>query len=197
MNFPLFIDLKDKKVLIVGAGAIAARRATVLVEFGAKVTVVAPEAGSGVQVNHAAELKSFTDVGDSVLEQYAQPDKCAAGEKSPWECRTILVRKLAEAGRLVWKRHAFCEQDLKELNQFFLVIAATDDPAVNDHIVQLCHERHILVNHAGDQTQCDFQFPAIVQKGPVVIGVNANGKDHGLVKRVAERLREWIAREKF
>ena len=35
MNFPLFIDLKDKKVLIVGAGAIAARRATVLVEFGA------------------------------------------------------------------------------------------------------------------------------------------------------------------
>ena len=43
MNFPLFIDLKDKKVLIVGAGAIAARRATVLVEFGAKVTVMAPE----------------------------------------------------------------------------------------------------------------------------------------------------------
>ena len=197
MNFPLFIDLKDKKVLIVGAGAIAARRATVLVEFGAKVTVMAPEAGSGVQVNHAAELKSFTAVGDSVLEQYAQPDKCAAGEKSPWECRTIPVRKLAGAGRLVWKRHAFCEQDLEELNQFFLVIAATDDPAVNDHIVQLCHERHIPVNHAGDQTQCDFQFPAIVQKGPVVIGVNANGKDHGLVKHVAERLREWIAREKF
>ena len=46
MNFPLFIDLKDKKVLIVGAGAIAARRATVLVEFGAKVTVMAPEAGT-------------------------------------------------------------------------------------------------------------------------------------------------------
>ena len=158
-------------MLIVGAGAIAARRATVLVKFGAKVTVVAPEAGSGVQVNHAAELKSFTAVGDSVLEQYAQPDKCAAGEKSPWECRTILVRKLAEAGRLVWKRHAFCEQDLEELNQFFLVIAATDDPAVNDHIVQLCHERHIPVNHAGDQTQCDFQFPAIVQKGPVVLSL--------------------------
>ncbi|MFR5732253.1 MAG: NAD(P)-dependent oxidoreductase [Clostridium sp.] len=49
MNFPLFIDLKDKKVLIVGAGAIAARRATVLTEFGAKVMVVAPEAGSGVK----------------------------------------------------------------------------------------------------------------------------------------------------
>ena len=58
MNFPLFIDLKDKEVLIVGAGAIAARRATVLVEFGAKVTVVAPEEGRGVWTNHVAELKS-------------------------------------------------------------------------------------------------------------------------------------------
>ena len=154
MNFPLFIDLKDKKVLIVGAGAIAARRATVLTEFGAKVTVVAPEAGSGVQ-------------------------------------------ELAQAARIVWRQHIFGAQDLEELAQSFLVIAATSDRAVNDHIVHLCHERHILVNHAGDQTQCDFQFPAIVQKGPVVIGVNANGKDHGLVKRVAERLREWIAREKF
>ena len=154
MNFPLFIDLKDKKVLIVGAGAIAARRATVLTEFGAEVMVVAPAAGDS-------------------------------------------VRELAEAGRLVWKRHAFCEQDLEALNRSFLVIAATSDRAVNDHIVQLCHERHIPVNHAGDQTQCDFQFPAIVQKNPVVIGVNAGGKDHGLVRRVAAGLREWIAREKF
>ena len=154
MNFPLFINLKDKKVLIVGAGAIAARRATVLTEFGAEVMVVAPAAGDN-------------------------------------------VRELAEAGRLVWKRHSFCEQDLEALNRSFLVIAATSDRAVNDHIVQLCHERHIPVNHAGDQTQCDFQFPAIVQKNPVVIGVNAGGKDHGLVKRVAAGLREWIAREKF
>lgn len=154
MNFPLFIDLKEKKVLIVGAGAIAARRATVLVEFGATVTVVAPEAGSGVQ-------------------------------------------ELAQSGRLAWKRHAFGTQDLETLGQSFLVIAATSDPAVNDHIVQLCHERHIPVNHAGDQNQCDFQFPAIVRNDPVVIGVNAGGKDHGLVKRVAAGLREWIARTKF
>ena len=150
MNFPLFIDLKDKKVLIVGAGAIAARRATVLTEFGAEVMVVAPAAGDS-------------------------------------------VRELAEAGRLVWKRHAFCEHDLEALNRSFLVIAATSDRAVNDHIVQLCHERHIPVNHAGDQTQCDFQFPAIVRNDPVVIGVNAGGKDHGLVKRVAAELREWMA----
>ena len=96
MNFPLFIDLKDKKVLIVGAGAIAARRATVLVEFGAKVTVMAPEAGSGVQVNHAAELKSFTAVGDSVLEQYAQTNapqvKNLLGNAEQFRCGNLRKR---------------------------------------------------------------------------------------------------------
>ena len=185
MNFPLFIDLTDKKVLIVGAGAIAARRATVLVEFGAKVTVVAPEAGR-------VQARSLAVAWDSVSAQEAQPGKCGAGGKSSWECQTVPVQELAKAGRLVWKQHTFGKQDLEELNESVLVIAATDDPAVNDHIVQLCHERHIPVNHAGDQSQCDFQFPAIVRKDPVVIGVNANGKDHGLVKRVAAGLREWL-----
>ena len=107
------------------------------------------------------------------------------------------IQELAQAGSIVWRQHIFRAQDLEELAQSFLVIAATSDRAVNDHIVHLCHERHIPVNHAGDQTQCDFQFPAIVQKNPVVIGVNAGGKDHGLVRRVAAGLREWIAREKF
>ena len=186
MNFPLFIDLKDKKVLIVGAGAIAARRATVLVEFGAKVTVVAPEEGSGEQAHHALQRES------SGTEQKPQVNPCDTGKNFPWECRTIPVQKLAQAGCLVWKQHAFGEQDLEELNQSFLVIAATNDPDVNNHIVRLCHERHIPVNHAGDQSQCDFQFPAIVKKEPVIIGVNAGGKDHGLVRRVAAGLREWL-----
>ena len=44
-KFPLFIDLTDKKVLIAGAGTIALRRASVLLQFGALVTLVAPEAG--------------------------------------------------------------------------------------------------------------------------------------------------------
>ena len=44
--FPLFVDLRGKKILIAGAGKIAARRATALVEFGADVTVVAPEEGN-------------------------------------------------------------------------------------------------------------------------------------------------------
>ena len=41
--FPFFIDIKEKSVLVAGAGAVASRRAAVLAGFGASVTVVAPE----------------------------------------------------------------------------------------------------------------------------------------------------------
>ena len=42
-RFPIYIPLENRTVLIVGGGKIAARRARVLLDFGALVTVVSPE----------------------------------------------------------------------------------------------------------------------------------------------------------
>ena len=42
-RFPLFIDLKGKKAVVVGGGKIALRRVGVLLSFGADVTIIAPE----------------------------------------------------------------------------------------------------------------------------------------------------------
>ena len=42
-RFPLFLDLKGKKAVIVGGGKIALRRAGVLLSFGADVTIIAPK----------------------------------------------------------------------------------------------------------------------------------------------------------
>lgn len=39
--FPIYIDIKNKKCLVVGGGAVAARKVKQLIEFGADVTVVA------------------------------------------------------------------------------------------------------------------------------------------------------------
>ena len=46
---PLFLKLAGKTVLVVGAGPIAERRIEALLEAGAEVRVVAPEATEGVQ----------------------------------------------------------------------------------------------------------------------------------------------------
>ena len=41
--FPLFVDLENKPVFVVGGGVIAERRISSLLEFGCKIIVVAPE----------------------------------------------------------------------------------------------------------------------------------------------------------
>src|SRR5579883_3052131 len=41
--YPIFLDVKDRPVLVVGAGKIALRKVRALVEAGARVTVVAPD----------------------------------------------------------------------------------------------------------------------------------------------------------
>lgn len=43
--YPLHLELAGKRVLVVGAGSVAARRALALLEVGADVVVVAPDAG--------------------------------------------------------------------------------------------------------------------------------------------------------
>lgn len=43
LRFPLFIDLRGKRTVVLGGGTVALRRAAVLREFGAEVTVIAPE----------------------------------------------------------------------------------------------------------------------------------------------------------
>lgn len=40
-NFPIFIDLKEKSVLVVGAGDIALRKLILLVKAGKKITIIA------------------------------------------------------------------------------------------------------------------------------------------------------------
>lgn len=41
--YPVYIDLGDRRVVVVGGGPVAARKVLTLVEYGARVTVVAPD----------------------------------------------------------------------------------------------------------------------------------------------------------
>ncbi len=48
-GFPLLLDVNDRRVLVVGGGAVATRRSRALVDAGAAVTVVAPEVTGDLQ----------------------------------------------------------------------------------------------------------------------------------------------------
>ena len=47
--FPIFADLKDRSVLVVGGGAVATRKTEALLSAGARVTVGSPELGESLQ----------------------------------------------------------------------------------------------------------------------------------------------------
>lgn len=41
--FPLFVDISEKKIVVIGGGKIASRRVKTLVDFAGQITVVAPK----------------------------------------------------------------------------------------------------------------------------------------------------------
>ena len=55
-HFPLFMDLKDQPVLIVGGGRVALRKAEKLLPFGAAVKVVAPEICGEIEKNEKVQV---------------------------------------------------------------------------------------------------------------------------------------------
>ena len=48
--FPLFVDMRDKKTLVIGGGRIAERRIKVLSSFGADITVISPDVTEHIRI---------------------------------------------------------------------------------------------------------------------------------------------------
>lgn len=57
-----------------------------------------------------------------------------------------------------------------------LVVAATNDRAVNRRVSEVCRARRIPVNVVDDPELCTFIFPAIAKKGPLLAAVTTGGK---------------------
>ena len=77
-HYPVFLDLKDRPVLVVGAGKVALRKARGLLEAGARVTVIAPEWESDFEtlpVRLVPRRFRASDLGNAVLVFAATNDR--------------------------------------------------------------------------------------------------------------------------
>lgn len=90
------------------------------------------------------------------------------------------------AGFRVCEEYSFALLDKADF-----VIAATDDRALNAQVAADCRARHIPVNAVDDKENCDFYFPALIERGKVTVGISTGGASPALaaaLKRYIEKL---------
>jgi precorrin-2 dehydrogenase/sirohydrochlorin ferrochelatase len=85
--------------------------------------------------------------------------------------------------------------DEKYLGGKHIVIAATNDKAVNRQIRNESKERFLLVNVADTPELCDFYLGGIVTKGNLKIAISTNGKSPTAAKRIRQLLEEVLPDE--
>jgi len=99
------------------------------------------------------------------------------------------TKEIAKEGQVTLHTRSFEPEDLAGHQ---LVIAATDDEAINHLIYLMCRKRGILVNVADNPPLCDFYMGGIVTKGNVKIAISTNGKSPTTAKRLRQFFEEII-----
>lgn len=83
-----------------------------------------------------------------------------------------------------------CEQrgwEPRDLAGVWLVIAATDDPAVNRAVYEAGERAGIWVNGADDPTNCSFTLPSVVRRGDLQVAVSTGGRSPALASWLRRR----------
>jgi len=94
-----------------------------------------------------------------------------------------------QKGRHEILRRAFETSDMFGVN---LVIAATNDEDVNRLVFNEARSRHLPVNVVDNPELCDFIFPSIVDRSPIVVAVSSSGKSPMLARLLRARLETFI-----
>ncbi len=146
---PLFAELKQRPVLVIGGGEIAERKIKFLLRAQAQVQVVA-------------------------------------------ETLSPALADLAARQALSWRATEFSDSLVDDV---FLVIAATEDEALNQRVFAAANARYRLVNVVDNQALCSFVFPSIVDRSPLLVAISSSGKAPVLSRILREKTRSAAADE--
>ena len=72
----------------------------------------------------------------------------------------------------------------KDISDHFLVIAATNNYNVNKKVSEEARKKNILVNVVDTPELCDFIFPAIIDRDPLIVSVSSSGSSPVLARKI-------------
>ena len=147
--FPIFLKLEGKNCLVVGAGPVGEGKIRGLLESGAHVHVVSPQA-------------------------------------------TTQVKDWSQVGSIAWEQRPFVAADLDDI---FLVVAATSSREVNDAIYAEAQRRNVLCNVVDVPDRCDFYYPSVVRRGNLQIAISTAGDSPTLAQRLRRDLEHQLPEE--
>lgn len=157
--FPMFVDMTERECLIVGGGNVAYRKVMVMLDFGAKVTVVAEDI--------CEELRKLI-AGDRANNGWFSSD---AADRI-----TIIKRKFEQ----------------KDCDGMEMVIAATDDNALNHEIAEYCKAKGIMVNAVDQKADCSFIFPSYIKEKNLVAAFSSGGNSPVLTQYLKGKEQEIL-----
>jgi precorrin-2 dehydrogenase/sirohydrochlorin ferrochelatase len=102
------------------------------------------------------------------------------------------IRRWDWEGVLSWKPRAFDPRDLDDVS---IVIAATNSHEVNTRIFHEARLRNVLCNAVDDPENCDFYYPAVVNRGDLQIAISTSGRSPALAQRLRQELEEQFGPE--
>lgn len=108
------------------------------------------------------------------------------------------IRELAAAGEIQYQQRIYAEGDL---TGSFLVVAATNVPAVNRAVFAEATEKGVLCNAVDDPPFCDFYFPSVVRRGDLQIAISTAGASPALAQKIRKDINaqlpldagEWLS----
>jgi uroporphyrin-III C-methyltransferase/precorrin-2 dehydrogenase/sirohydrochlorin ferrochelatase len=106
---------------------------------------------------------------------------------SPALCPTLATQ--VERGEIAWNQTTYAA---KALDEAYIVVAATNDRAVNAEVSREAQRRHLPVNVVDDPELCSFIMPAIVDRSPLIVAVSTGGSSPVLARLVRARLEAAI-----
>ena len=83
----------------------------------------------------------------------------------------------------------------EDLDDRFLVVAATSTPSVNRRVFRDGEARSLLCNVVDVPELCSFILPAVVRRDPIAIAVSTGGASPALAQRIRDDIAEVVGPE--